>query len=72
MFTGLVSAIGEVERADLNDEGLELVIRSPFTDLQSGESIAVDGACLTVIGHAPKSFRVHIIRTSLDRTAFAG
>jgi riboflavin synthase len=70
MFTGLVEAVGVVERARRDEQGLNLVIRSPFTDLTLGESIAVDGACLSVTDIREGTFRVHIVRTSQDRTCF--
>ena len=71
MFTGIVSAIGAVRRADHTADGLELTIQSPYADLEPGESVAVDGACLTVQDLGPDGFTAHIIRTSLDRTRFA-
>jgi riboflavin synthase len=70
MFTGIVTAVGTLRRADRGAEGLELTIACPYADLQLGESIAVDGACLTVQGLAPGGFISHVIRTSLDRTRF--
>jgi riboflavin synthase len=70
MFTGLVEVIGVVERARRDENGLNLVIRSSFTDLSLGESIAVDGACLTVTEIKEGTFRVHVVRTSQDRTCF--
>ena len=42
-----------------------------MSDLALGESVAVDGACLTVQAAAPAGFTVHIIRTSLERTNFS-
>jgi len=50
--------------------GLELTIASPYEGLRPGESVAVDGACLTVQEVASGEFTSHIIRTSLDRTNF--
>jgi len=70
MFTGLITAVGSVSRARRDEDGLELVIDAPYKGLELGESIAVDGACLTVKGFANAGFVVHIIATSLDRTAF--
>ena len=70
MFTGLVAAIGTVERARRDENGLNLVIRSPFDDLVLGESIAVDGACLSVTELKEGSFRVQVVRSSQDRTCF--
>lgn len=72
MFTGLVAAMGEVLAADRGHGGLELVLRSPFADLATGESVAVDGACLTVTGLGPDWFRVRVVASSLDRTLFGG
>ena len=70
MFTGIVSAVGLVQRADRTAKGLELTISSPYADLAVGESVAVDGACLTVQSRNSSSFISHVIRTSLERTRF--
>jgi riboflavin synthase len=70
MFTGLIESIGIVDRVQRDDSGLELMIRAPFSDLKLGESVAIDGACLSVIDRNEGVFRVHIIQTSLDRTCF--
>jgi riboflavin synthase len=81
MFTGIVTAVGQVSGRAERDGGLELSITTPWDDLAHGESVAVDGACLTVqsLGTGPSdrptvrpsSFTAHIIRTSLDRTNFS-
>jgi riboflavin synthase len=70
MFTGIVSAVGSVLRAKQMAEGLELTIESPYADLALGESVAVDGACLTVQSRNSTSFTSHVIPTSLGRTRF--
>ena len=70
MFTGMVEAIGVVERARRDEHGMNLVIRSPFSDVVLGESIAVDGACLSVTDVKEGVFRVQVVRTSQDRTCF--
>jgi riboflavin synthase len=70
MFTGIVTDVGTVRQAARTPDGLELTIATSYPDLEPGESIAVDGACLTVQGVAPNAFTAHIIRTSLDRTRF--
>jgi riboflavin synthase len=70
MFTGIVTAVGRVARQNSGDAGLELTIATPYQDLAPGESVAVDGACLTVQTTADGEFTAHIIRTSLDRTSF--
>jgi len=71
MFTGLVTEVGTVTRAARAGGGLELTIASGYRDLEPGESVAVDGACLTVEAATPETFSVHVVHTSLERTRFA-
>ena len=71
MFTGIVTAIGQVRRRVVGEGGLELTIACPYEGIVPGESIAVDGACLTAQSVAPGEFTTHIIRTSLERTNFS-
>jgi riboflavin synthase len=71
MFTGIITAIGTVAQTKRSAGGLELSFESSYPDLQLGESVAVDGACLTIQALTPKGFAVHIIATSLERTRFA-
>jgi riboflavin synthase len=71
MFTGIVTAIGQVRGRVAGENGLELTITCPYEGLVPGESIAVDGACLTAQAVASGEFTSHIIRTSLDRTNFS-
>jgi riboflavin synthase len=71
MFTGIVTAIGTVSRLVQKPDGLELMIQCSYPDLELGESIAVDGACLTVQALAPQSFTAHVVRTTLERTRFS-
>lgn len=72
MFTGLVAAIGRLHTITARDGGLDLVVTAPFEGLALGESIAVNGACLTVAAIHEGGFAVHVVRTSLDRTTFEG
>lgn len=72
MFTGIVTEVGTVRKALKARGGMELTIACSYPDLEPGESVAVDGACLTVESTIPPTFSVHIVRTSLDRTHFAG
>jgi len=46
MFTGIIQAVGKVVKFEKN----RLWIRSPFKKIQPGESISIDGVCLTVSG----------------------
>ena len=68
MFTGLITAIGEVRDASTTDAGRELVIATTYEDLVLGESIACNGACLTVTDAGSGWFSTAAITTTLERT----
>jgi len=68
VFTGLIEQVGEVESVRQTDAGRELRIRAPFTDLKNGESIAVNGACLTVREFGAGWFDAAAVVTTLERT----
>jgi len=71
MFTGIVEETGRVERVTDSDAGRRLTITTTFDDLTAGQSIAVDGACLTVEEYEPgESFEVFLAAETLDRTTF--
>lgn len=72
MFTGLIEQVGEVESVRQTDAGRELRIRAPFNDLAAGESIAVNGACLTVREFGPGWFDAAAVLTTLERTTIGG
>jgi riboflavin synthase len=71
MFTGIVTAVGRVREAKERAGGLDLAIAAPYPDLVPGESVAVDGACLTAERVVAEGFTVHLIATTLERTRFA-
>src|SRR3989441_3741565 len=77
MFTGIVSAVGHVAKATreagngTRETGLTLTFRAPFKGLKQGESVAVNGACLTVERVVKGGFQVHVIETTEGRTLFA-
>jgi riboflavin synthase len=68
MFTGLVDAIGTVTGVRDTRAGRELDIACPYRDLAVGESIACNGACLTVRACRPEWFQVAAVVTSRERT----
>ncbi len=68
MFTGLVDDIGVIEQISHTDAGREFRVRCRYHDLLDGESIALDGACLTVREHGEHWFTVAAVVTTLDRT----
>ena len=75
MFTGLVSDVGQITRVADSAAGRELRITTRFDALVDGESIAVNGACLTVREHGTDAggtwFTCAAVVTTLDRTTFA-
>lgn len=71
MFTGLVDDVGAVTSVSDTDAGRTLRIECRYDDLVPGESIAVNGACLTVREHGDGWFTCAAVVTTLDRTAIA-
>ena len=69
MFTGLVDDIGVIEQVGVTEAGREFRVRCRYDDLLDGESIALDGACLTVREHGNAWFSVAAVVTTLERTA---
>ena len=69
MFTGLIEQVGEIESVRTSEAGRELRVRAPFADLSTGESIAVNGACLTVREFGAGWFSAAAVTTTLERTA---
>ncbi|HEY7860788.1 MAG TPA: riboflavin synthase [Gemmatimonadaceae bacterium] len=71
MFTGLVEDVGMIEQVRDTPAGRELRVRSRFDDLSAGDSVALDGACLTVREIGSGWFTVAAVVTTLDRTTIA-
>jgi riboflavin synthase len=78
MFTGIVSGLGRIESVEpLGDgpaHGHRLAVRAPpgfLDDVATGDSIAINGACMTVthFDAASASFHVDVSAESLDKTA---
>lgn len=70
MFTGLVQDVGLVRRLDSSGELVRLTIQSALAaeGFQIGESVAVDGVCLTVVSFGTSSFQVEVSPETLERT----
>ncbi len=71
MFTGLVDDVGTVTSVSESDAGLELRLSCSYADLRPGESIALNGACLTVRECGDGWFTVAAVITTLGRTTVA-
>jgi riboflavin synthase len=70
MFTGLVEATGRVERLEGRDEGRRLQVSASFVDeLRDGDSVAVNGVCLTVVETDGRTFTADLSRTTLEATS---
>ena len=58
MFTGLIADLGSVESVEANSDGATLLIRTRLaTELSEGDSIAVNGVCLTATSIEQGAFR---------------
>src|SRR5438067_2421375 len=69
MFTGLVEALGTVETLTPEGAGQLLTLSAPFAgELAPGESVAVNGACLTVVGQDHGTCRFQVGPETLRRT----
>ena len=69
MFTGLVDDIGTIDRVADTAAGREFRVRTRYESLVDGESIALNGACLTVREQGAGWFTVAAVITTLGRTA---
>lgn len=70
MFTGIVTEIGKVSAVQRETDRLAFTIEAPYDDLVRGDSIAVSGACLTVVEKGENWFKVEAIVTTRGRTWF--
>ena len=73
MFTGIVETIGRIAAIDRDPDGLRLRISAPTiaSDLTAGQSVAVDGVCLTVETYDDSGFTVFLASETVDRTVLA-
>jgi riboflavin synthase len=70
VFTGLIEDVGEIQRFDKAEGGVQLTIttRIELSELTIGESIAVDGACLTLVSMTDSYFRADVSPETLKKT----
>lgn len=71
MFTGIIEEIGKVERIEKNSRNCKLSIKASkiLTDIHLGDSIAVNGICLTVTHFNHQAFTVDVMNETWNRTA---
>ncbi|MEQ1857055.1 MAG: riboflavin synthase [Longimicrobiales bacterium] len=74
MFTGIVEAMGVVQGVEDGASTRRFWVVAPelVPELRDGDSVAVDGACLTVVARAGDRFGVDVIGTTLARTIAGG
>ncbi len=70
MFTGLIADLGSVESVELDQEGATLTIRTRLAgELAEGDSIALNGVCLTATSVGTGTFRTQAINETLRRSS---
>jgi riboflavin synthase len=71
MFTGIVEELGEVVAVAGLDQAARLTIRGPIVvaDARTGDSIAVNGVCLTVVDHDGVTFTADVMAETLHRSS---
>ena len=71
MFTGIITAVGQIKSAQAKGDGLQLLIEVPsgyLDDVTLGDSIAIQGACMTATQLDGNTFTLDISRESLNKT----
>lgn len=71
MFTGIITAVGQIKSAQAKGDGLYLVVEVPsgyLDDVVLGDSIAIQGACMTATELTSNTFALDISRESLNKT----
>lgn len=71
MFTGIITAVGEIKSVQTKGDGLHLVVQVPegyLNDVALGDSIAIQGACMTATQLDGNAFALDISRESLNKT----
>jgi riboflavin synthase len=74
MFTGIVAAAGSIRRARQRNGLRELEIEAPAIarELHKGDSVAVDGVCLSAVGSGRRRFTAQVVPETLARTTLSG
>jgi riboflavin synthase len=71
MFTGIIEELGVVEALEDQEDAVRLTLRAPhvIVDTRLGDSIAVNGCCLTVAERDGETFTADVMRETLDKTS---
>jgi riboflavin synthase len=70
VFTGIIEELGTVHSLEISPDGARIVISAQVvtSDIANGDSIAVNGVCLTALDVKPESFAADVSPETLDRT----
>lgn len=71
MFTGIVEELGSVVALEDQGDAVRLTVHGPVvtTDAGLGDSISVNGCCLTVVSNADGAFTADVMKETLDKTS---
>lgn len=72
MFTGIIQAVGKIESVSKLEKGVRLSIAKgdlDISNIKEGDSIAVNGACMTVVQKSEAGFEVDVSAESLSKTS---
>ncbi len=70
MFTGLIANLGEVEAVEATGDGARLRVRTPLaSELAAGDSVAVNGVCLTATTVEGEGFAADVVSETLRRSS---
>ncbi len=72
MFTGIIESLGTIKQIEPDNKGKTLLIDCDLdlSETKIGDSIAVNGACLTVVNFEKNAFKADISPETIDRTTF--
>jgi riboflavin synthase len=72
VFTGIIQSLGRIERVDRGGDGARITIASDLAEeIDAGESIAINGVCLTALPAGDESFHADAMNETLSRTSLA-
>lgn len=68
MFTGIVKGIGKITQVEQTKDNYRLTISDSSLSFQPGDSVSVDGICLTVVENSNNDFQVEVMPETVKRT----
>jgi riboflavin synthase len=70
MFSGIIQSVGTIGEYVQKNEGAVLIVNTDLSEFEDGESIAVNGVCLTVVDSTSSTFKLDLSTETLSRTNF--